>query len=109
MITTVVGSKVVITVSIKDLYYNYVNCKRDIFWDTPSLLPKTNFAEIMMVFLNEDIPTIRTYFSNLMVPFILPIILQMEGDKPSFYEFEVRIHNRQGKLVGVIVDNEIDF
>jgi len=118
MTTMKITKPVVIHVPIETLYRNFVASVSDIIWDDHNLIRNNDFMEDFRVLAKEDVEGIRSLFQQghtmmLLAGSHVQIVEDNHSEpnepQPRSSGVEIRLYDRKGDNVGVILNNEINY
>ena len=107
----------VIHVTTNELYRNFGTSMLDVIWDDSIVLRNNGFDENLISLAKEDLEGIREMFQSgatcLLLGGMRMNIVEANHSKraPLGHQcgVEVRVYGRSGKLLGVIIDSEIQY
>jgi len=110
---------VVLHVSIREMYDCFVECMADLIWDDVGILShNVNFVDELRFLATEDVEGIRSMFQQGSTCILLGQKMEIverqifnsesESNKNN-PGVEVRLYNRSGNCVGVILNQHINF
>ena len=113
-----ITNPIVIHVPIETLYRNFIASVADIIWDDHNIIRNNDFMEDFRTLAKEDVEGIRSLFQQSQTMLMLAgshvSIVEDNHSEPNEPEprsngVEVRLYNRKGECVGVILNNEINY
>ena len=93
-----------IKVTTKQMFDMFMDCAKDVMWDNRE--PMNDLKTHIQSLLTDDIDGIRKLFKDGYTPFLVKMDLVDRGDGE---ETEIRVYNRDNKLIGVVIDSEIVY
>jgi len=105
-----ITNPVVIHREIETLYQNFISSISDIMWEDHSLIRNNDFMTDFETLAREDVEGIRNLFRQGHA------MLMLAGNDCATLETnhagdgcEIRLYNRKGECVGVILNSEINY
>lgn len=107
---------ITIKVDTIELYKNYLESIGMALFDSPDLFEANIGAEFwghLRGIADEDMDAIRHLFRMGETVFLIPNRMKeidfREGDSRNNIEKEIRVYSRDGKLMGVVINSEINY
>jgi len=106
-----------ITLTTKELFFNFYNFTGDMLWSDGSeaFTHGETFTTQLKALAFENMEEIRTMFKE---GYTSMLVSDMNAIDPHFTsvtdgvdkeEVEIRVINREGKLLGVVIESEINY
>jgi hypothetical protein len=107
---------ITIKVDTIELYKNYLQTVGMAMFDSTDLFGSgmsDTFLENLRNIAYEEMEDIRRLFSSgetvMLIPNRMTELDFREGDPRNDIEKEIRVYSRDGKLLGVVIDSEINY
>jgi hypothetical protein len=109
---------VVLHVSIREMYDCFVECMTDLIWDDVAILDHNRqFTDDLKSLSTENVEEIRTMFQQgqtcLLMGEKMDIVERSFFHDGDLYKtnpgIEIRLYNRTGSCVGVILNQHVNF
>jgi hypothetical protein len=101
-----------ITITTEKMFRNFVASMTDLIWDEPERTPYDIYIKILETLSEEKMEPIRQRFIDGYTTMLLgELMAQIEcrDNTNEIEEHEIRIINNEGKLIGVIINSEINY